>query len=93
MKKSWNPLDEGSLDDDYKIKLRELENILKSEKYCTLSRNTRKGELSFLGQNTKKQYNTIIGLKKISKTIKSKGELVYLGSPKATFVEKNCQRK
>ena len=42
-------LDDGNLADDYKVKLRDLKNILKSEQIYGLSLNTEKCEFCFFG--------------------------------------------
>ena len=53
-------LDDENLADDYKVVLRDLKNILKSEKIYGLSLNTEKCELCFfLGPSTCAQYNSI----------------------------------
>ena len=52
-------LDDGNLADDYKVVLRDLKNIRKSEQIYGLSLNTEKCELCFLGPTTSTQYNLI----------------------------------
>ena len=53
-------LDDGNLADDYKVVLRDLKNIRKSEQIYCLSLNTEKCELCFLGPTTRTQYNSIL---------------------------------
>ena len=53
-------LDDGNLVDDYKVVLRDLKNILKSEQIYGLSLNTEKCERCFLGPTTSTQYNSIL---------------------------------
>ena len=77
-------LDDGNLADDYKVVLRDLKNILKSEQIYGLSLNTEKCELCFLGPTTSTQYNSILTqFRKICPKIKikTKEELLILGSP------------
>ena len=45
-------LDDGNLADDYKVVLRDLKNILKSQQMYGLNLNTEKCELCFLGPTT-----------------------------------------
>ena len=52
--------DDGKLADDYKVVLRVLKKILKSEQIYGLSLNTKKCELDFLGLTTSTQYNSIL---------------------------------
>ena len=75
-------LDDGNLADDYKVVLRDLKNILKSEQIYGLGLNTEKCELCFLGPTTSTQYNSILTqLRKICPKIKLKTkELLILGS-------------
>ena len=75
-------LDDGNLADDYKVVLRDLKNILKSEQFYGLSLNTEKCELCFLGPTISTQYHSI--LTQLRKTcpkikIKTKEELLILG--------------
>ena len=77
-------LDEGNLADDYKVVLRDLKNILKSEQIYGLSLNTEKCELCFLGPTASTQYNSIVTQSreicpKIK--IKTREKLFILGSP------------
>ena len=51
-------LDDGNLADDYKVVLRDLKNILKSEQIYGLK--TEKCELCFLGPTTSTQNNSIL---------------------------------
>ena len=53
-------LDDGNLADDYKVVLRDLKNILKSEQIYGLSLNTENCELCFLEPTTSTQYNSIL---------------------------------
>ena len=53
-------LDDGNLADDYKVVLRDLKNILKSEQIYGLSLNTEKCKLCFLGLTTSTQYNSVL---------------------------------
>ena len=85
-------LDDGNLADDYKVVLRDLKNILKSEQIYGLSLNTEKCELCFLRPTTSTQYNSI--LTQFRKTclkmkIKTKEELLILGSP----IGKLCRKE
>ena len=52
-------LEYGKLTDDYKVVLRDLKNILKSEQIYGLSLNTEKCKLCFLGPTTITQNNSI----------------------------------
>ena len=64
---------DGNLADDYKVVLRDLRNILKSEQIYGLSLNTEKCELCFLGPTTSTQYNSILTqFRKICPKIKIK---------------------
>ena len=76
-------LDDINSADDYKVKLRDLNNILKSEQIYGLSLNIEKCELCFLGPTTSTQYNSILTqFRKICPKlkIKTKEELLILGS-------------
>ena len=89
-------LDDRNLADDYKVVLRDLKNVLKSEQINGLSMNTENGELCFLGHTTSTQYNSISTqfLKictKIKKKQKKKSSFWDLQS--ANFAEKNCSTK
>ena len=53
-------LDDGNLADDYKVVLRDLKNIPKSEKIYGMSLNTEKCDLCFLGPITSTHYNSIL---------------------------------
>ena len=88
-------LDDGNFADDYKILLRDLKNILKLEQIYGLSMSTEKCQLCFLGPTTSKQYNSINKISKICPKIKikTKEELLILGSPISEFAEKNCSTK
>ena len=77
-------LDDGNLADDYKVVLRDLKHILKSEQIYGLSLNTEKCEPCFLGPTTSTQYNSILTqFRKICPKIKikTKEEILILGSP------------
>ena len=77
-------LDDGNLADDYKVLLRDLKNILKSEQIYGLSLITEKCKFCILGPTTSTQYNSILTqfLKVCPKEkIKTKEELLILGSP------------
>ena len=52
-------LDDGNLADNYKVVLRDLKNIPKSEQIYGMSLNTEKCDLCFLGPITSTQYNSI----------------------------------
>ena len=85
-------LDDGNLADNYKVVLRDLKKILKSEQNYDLSLNTEKCELCFLGPTTSTQYNSILAqFRKICPKIKTKTkeELLILGSP----IGKICQKE
>ena len=53
-------LDDGNLADEYKVVLRDLKNILRSEQNYGLSLNTEKCELCFLRPTTSTQYNSVL---------------------------------
>ena len=63
-------LDDGNLADDYKVVLRDLKNILKSEQINGLSLNTEKCELCFLGPTTSTQYLLIYSSTKKLRSLK-----------------------
>ena len=75
-------LDDRNLADDYKVVLRDLKNILKSEKIYGQSLNTEKCELCFLGPTTSTRYNSIL-------TTKTKEELHIFGFP----IGELCRKK
>ena len=84
-------LDDENLADDYKVVFRDLKNILKSEQIYGLSLNTEKCELCFLGPVTSTQFNSILRqFRKIcpKTNIKTKKELLILGSPIGEFSRK-----
>ena len=84
-------LDDGNLADDYKVVLRDLKNILKSEQIYGLSLKTEKCELCFLGPTTITQYNSFLTqFRKICPNIniKIKEKLLILGSPIGELCQK-----
>ena len=77
-------LDDGNLADYYKVVLRDLKNILKSEQTYGRSLKTEKCDFCFLRPTTSTQYNLILTqFRKICPKIKTKTkeELLILGSP------------
>ena len=68
-------LDDVNLADDYKVVLRDLKNIMKSEQSYSPRLNTEKCELCFLGSITSTQYNSILRqFRKNSPQIKNKNK-------------------
>ena len=89
-------LDDGNLADDYKEVLQDLKTILNSEQIYSLSLNTEKCELCFLGPTTSTQYNSILTqFRKICPKIKikTKEELLILGSPIGELYKKKIARQ
>ena len=75
-------LDDGNLADDYKVVLWDLKNFQKLEQIYGLSLNTEKCKFCFLGPTTTTQYSSILTqFRKICPKIKTKEELLILGSP------------